>query len=295
MNEKIKAQVSESKLKTVKELQDLFKKHRTFLVCSIKGIPASQFQEIGKKLRGKAIIKVPKKSLIHRAIDSLKIEEIKQVKEKIADSFAILFSDMDSFELAAELVKTKSPSKAKAGQISPIDIEVEEGPTELVPGPAISELGALGIQIEIQKGKIHIKESKAIVKKDQKISQAASDIMSKLGIKPFSIGFIPVFGFDIVSKKLYKEIKVDREKFIADIKEAYSKAIPFAVNIGYFSKDTIKFMLAKAAGHEKRLVKIISGEPEETPEVNVSESSEHQKQDKKEESSSAEGLASLFG
>lgn len=49
------------KIKTVKELSDLIKNKRTVLVASIKNIPGSQFQEISKKLRGKARVKVPKK------------------------------------------------------------------------------------------------------------------------------------------------------------------------------------------------------------------------------------------
>ena len=52
--------IPEGKTKTVKELVELMKKKKTVLIASIKNIPASQFQEIGKKLRGKAIIKVPK-------------------------------------------------------------------------------------------------------------------------------------------------------------------------------------------------------------------------------------------
>ena len=53
--------VPEAKKKTVSELTKLVKESKTILVASIKNLPASEFQEIGKKLRGKAIIKVPKK------------------------------------------------------------------------------------------------------------------------------------------------------------------------------------------------------------------------------------------
>ena len=51
-------QIPEYKLKAVKELAELIKTKRTALIASIKDLPASQFQEIGKKLRGKAIVKV---------------------------------------------------------------------------------------------------------------------------------------------------------------------------------------------------------------------------------------------
>ena len=290
------------KTEAVKELSKLIKDSRTVLLASIKDIPGSQFQEIVKKLRGKAVVKVPKKNIVFRAIDSSGNDSVKKLKEQFQNSIAFLFSDMDSFDLALDLEKSKSPAKAKPGQEAPEDIEVQAGPTELVPGPAISELGALGIQIQIEKGKINIKEPKIIAKKGQKISQGAADIMAKLDIKPFSIGFSPLSAFDTKNGKLYLNIKIDSEGTLAELKSAYGRALPFAVDIGYLSDDTIKFIIGKAASHERRLVKVITGEPDEDPtaaeqtesetQETKQESSEKPKEEKKE---SSEGLAALFG
>ncbi len=286
------AHVSDAKKKLVKELSELIKNKKTILIASIKNLPASQFQEIGKKLRSKAVIKVPKKNLIFKAIDLSENEEVKklrqvsdrnrlkaeplahsssisQMKEQIKENVAVLFSEMDCFELAEELIKNKSPSKAKAGQEAIEDIEVQAGPTDLVPGPAISELGAVGIQIQIEKGKINIKESKVIVKKGEKISSAAVGIMDKLGIKPFSIGFIPLCAFDTQEKKLYLNIKIDKKGTLEGLKSAFGKALSFAVEIGYTCEDTIKFLIRKAGVHEKALKNLIQEKNEnQTPEVN---------------------------
>lgn len=267
-----KTHVSDIKKETVKELDDLIKNKKTILIASIKNIPASQFQEITKKLRGKAIVKVPKKNLIFRALEARKEETLHKLKEQISENVAVLFSDIDCFELAAELVKNKSPSKAKAGQIAPEDIEIPAGPTELVPGPAISELGALGIQIQIDKGKINIKEAKVLVRAGEKISSGAAGIMNKLDIKPFSISLIPLAGWDNREKKLYLNIKIDREKTIEELKKAFGKALPFAVNIGYVCRDTIGFLIGKAGMHEKAIEKLLGTNQAEnninTPEVN---------------------------
>ena len=257
MSSKKQHQVSEIKKKVVKELLDLINKNNTVLVCSIKNIPASQFQEIKKSLRGKAIVKVPKKSLIYLAIEKSKDKELEKIKEKIQDSIAILFSDLDSFELASELLKRKTPAKAKPGQEAPEDIEIPEGPTDLVPGPAVSDLGALGIQIKIEKGKINIQKPKVIVKKGEKISDAAADIMAKLDIKPFKIGFEPLAAFDKKDKKVYLEIKINPEETLEKLKNAYSKALPFAIEINYICKDTIGFLLAKASVYAKHIKKFI--------------------------------------
>ena len=262
--------VSELKKKTVRELENLIKNKNTILIASIKNLPASQFQEIGKKLRGKAIVKVPKKNLIFKALDDSGNEAVKKIKEKIDDSVAILFSDMDCFELASELINSKTSVKAKAGQEAPEDIEVQAGPTDLVPGPAISELGAVGIQIQIKDGKIEIREPKVIAKKGAKISSNAADIMNKLGIKPFEIGFIPLAGFDVKEGKIYLDIKIDRKGALEKLRTAHAKALPFAVQVGYASDDTIKFLIGKAGRYEKKLESFehTSENKSESPSVN---------------------------
>jgi len=261
--------VSEEKKNIVAKLSDLIKNKKTILIASIKNIPSSQFQEIVKKLRGKAIVKVPKKNLIFRALDNSGKETVKKLKEQIKESIAILFSDLDAFDLSAELLSNKSPTKAKTGQEAPIDIEIPAGPTDLVPGPAISELGALGIQIQIEKGKITIRQPKIIAKEGEKISSGAADIMNKLGIKPFSVGFIPISAFDTEENKLYLKIEIDKEETIKELKTAFGKALPFAVEIGYSTKDTISFLIGKANMHEKSLEKFSDVKKEEKSEEEI--------------------------
>ncbi|MCK5043491.1 50S ribosomal protein L10 [Candidatus Pacearchaeota archaeon] len=273
-----KNSVPEEKIKIVEELSNLIKNKKTILVASIKNIPASQFQEIGKKLRGKAIIKVPKKNLIFRALDSSQNEKVKKLKEGIGDSVAVLFSDLDCFELALELIEKKSPVKAKVGQEAPEDIEVHEGPTELVPGPAISELGALGIPIQIEKGKIHIKTSKVIVKEGKEISEAAVGIMNKLDIKPFSVGFVPLIAFDNQESKLYSNIKIDREGTLEELKNAFGEALSFAVEISYACGDTIEFLIRKAGSHEKVIENLAGQNNEPKSEDTHNQNSEEEKQ-----------------
>src|SRR3989344_2005584 len=248
--------IPEKKTKAVAELKNLIKNKKTILIASIKNLPASQYQEVTKKLREKAEVRVPKKNLIFKAIDESKNENIKKLKEQIKEDVAILFSDWDAFDLAFELLKSKSRVKAKPGQDAPYNIEVEEGPTDLIPGPAVSELGSVGIEIKIEKGKIYIAKPKVIVKKGQRISRAAADVMSKLDIKPFSIGFIPLSAFDS--------------------KEAYSKALPFAVEIGYPTSATISFLISKASIQERALEKLIQKHqtPEETKMNNESSGEE---------------------
>jgi len=257
------AHVSESKKKIVADLTNLIKNKKTILIASIKNIPGSQFQQISKKLRGKAIVKVPKKNLIFRALDDSSNDVVKKLKDEIVGSVAILFSDIDAFELSTELMQNKSPVKAKLGQEATEDIVIQAGPTDLMPGPAISELGALGIQIQIDKGKITIREAKTITKKGEKISENAANVMNKLDIKPFSVGFTPLVAFDSLTNKLYTEISIDKEATIEELKTSFGKALSFSVEIGYVCKDTIGFLIGKAGRNLKVLEKFVGEEKKE--------------------------------
>ncbi|MBD3247091.1 50S ribosomal protein L10 [Candidatus Pacearchaeota archaeon] len=284
--------IPESKKQKVRDLTNLINNKRTILIASIKNLPAAQLQEITKKFRGKAVLRVPKKSLFFRALEKAQNEKVKKLKDYFENSVAVLFSDEDSFDISADLLKSKSPAKAKPGQEAPEDIEVQEGPTDLMPGPAISELGAVGIQIKVEKGKIAIREPKVIVKEGEEISQEVADVMGKLDIKPFSIGLIPMVAFDNNSKTLYAEIKINSEEAVKELKNAYGRALPFAVEIGYTNSETVKFMLGKAGSYEKVLVKLIeekgnAGKSEKDAEKKKSDK-EEEKEEKKSESKESE-------
>src|SRR3989338_72375 len=158
--------IPENKKKLVKELAEKMIS-QSVLIASTRGLPASQFQAIKKKLRGQAEVYVLKKSLMERAISQTGKSSLEELRKCIEPDIAVIFSKIDQFELASILVESESPTKAKVGDIAPEDITIESGPTELVPGPAISELGSVGLKVAVENGKLAIKTGATIVKKDQ--------------------------------------------------------------------------------------------------------------------------------
>jgi large subunit ribosomal protein L10 len=285
MTKQAVANIPQRKINAVEELTNLIKTKRTILIADVSGIPGSQYQTVKKKIRDVAIVKVPKKNLFFRALEAAGKEVALGLKENINGAVAVLFSDLDSYELAGKLLKNKSPSKAKAGQVAPKDIEIPAGPTELVPGPAISELGGLGIQIMIKAGKIEIKDPKVVAEEGKAISQGAADMLGKLGIKPFTLGFTPLSAYDSQDELIYNEIKIDTEGTTESLLEAYSRALPFAVSIGYYGAETTPLMVQKAVAYEKKLIRVITGEPEEVAPVveEAAPAEEEVKEEKKEE------------
>lgn len=253
---KPKAHVPKAKIEAVKRISQEMKIGKTVMIVSIKGIPSGQLQKIKKELRGKAKISVAKKSIIARALEDTGVNELKDLKQHVNEDYAILVSDTDGFELTGWLSENKSPISAKEGQVAEADITIEEGPTELVPGPVISELGSLGLQIMVEDGKITIRKSKVAVKSGDKITAAAASIFQKLGIKPFMVGITPIAFYDAEAKKIYSGIKIDKKGMLASILNAQAKALGFSVSIAYPTKQNIGFLLAKANAHGNALNKL---------------------------------------
>lgn len=267
--------ISEKKIEDVKRFAEKIKSSEAIIILDVKGLPSKQFQDIKKKLRGSLDVEMAKKSILIRAIDAAG-EGFAGLKEHVKENCAIGFSDSDAFEIAGVLSGNRNPIGAKAGQEAPEDIQVEAGATELMPGPAISELGALGLQVAVEEGKIAIKKSKVIVKKGEKVNEDAASIMQKLGIKPFLIGLEPIVIYDKKSRKIFTDVKIDKEKTVEELKTAKVKALGFAQKIMFYCRETIGYLLAKANVGENVLEKFVRGGETEKKEVK-----EGQKENKK--------------
>ena len=283
--------VSEAKKQKVKMLAEQMKR-KTVMVISIKSLPSAQFQEIKKKLRGKAKIQVAKKSLIDFALDHCGIKELHGLVPYVDDSTALLFSDADTFEISGILADEKSPAKAKTGQIAPRDIEVKAGPTELVPGPDISALSAVGLAPKVENGKIAVMKDKIIAREGDVITDALASIMAKLDIIPFEVGVEPVAAY--MDGEVYTDIKIDKAATLVELEESFGRAIAFSVELGIMNDSTIDFIIGKA-GIEGNAIDVLigEGEVEETKkdapvEEKVEETKEEEKVEEKESETETE-------
>lgn len=273
------------KEKNVKDLAEQISSAKTLMIVSIKGLPSKQFQEIKKSIREQATIKVAKKNILVRAIKAIEKDSIKELESYIKSDCAFVISDVEGFELAGILAKKKTPVFAKAGQIATDDIEVKKGPTDLVPGPAISELGSLGLQVAVEDGKISIKQSKIVIKEGQVIDANAASLFQKLNIQPFKVGLEISVSYDIETEKIYADIKIDSELAADELRKAAGKSLGFAQKIVYYCKETIGYFLAKANSHSKALEKL---EPVDKPDEEVKEEKQDESKEEVEEEKDSE-------
>ena len=121
-----KREINQAKKDLVKKLSEKMKSN-TVMIVSINKLPSKQFQDIKKRIRGRANIQVAKKNLVDYALDHSGIKELHGLVPYVQESTALLFSEMDAFEISSILADNKSPSRAKAGDLAPFDIEVKRG------------------------------------------------------------------------------------------------------------------------------------------------------------------------
>ncbi|MBX4196872.1 50S ribosomal protein L10 [Candidatus Pacearchaeota archaeon] len=246
-------EIPEYKVKLVSDIAQKIKNAKTVLIASTKNLPSSQFHEIKKNLRGKAEISVAKKSIVIRAIEKSGKAALQPLKETIGADVALFFSDMDPFSLSGLLTDSQSAAKAKAGDIAPEDIHVEPQPTDLVPGPAISELAGVGLKVAVEGGKLAIKQPHTIAKAGDVIKENVASVMAKLGITPMKVGFEPIAAYDADADKVYVGIKIDKKAALDELRDSIKKALGFAINMKIVIKETLSYFLAKAAMEEKAM------------------------------------------
>ncbi len=258
---KPKTRVSARKLKMLSDLVKLIKESSTVIISSLKGMPSAQFQKIRKKMKGKAVIKVIKKQIMERAMEEASKEKgeehLKEIEKYLEEGSAVIFSQLDVFELAGILADERVSIKAKAGQVALHDIGIDAGSTDIPAGPMISDFGNAGIKIAIEGGKIVVKEQKVLVKQGEKISEGVAGILTKLEILPFNVGLEPIAAFDAKTSKTYIGIKIDKHETLEKFKKAYSDSRALAISIDYPAAEIINMIIAKAAMHAKAISALI--------------------------------------
>jgi len=257
--------VSEEKKRMLKGLVRLILENSTIMIGSLKNVPSSQFQKIKSRLSGRASIKVVKKRVMMLAMEETSRQKnVKELEEFLEEGSAILFSQIDPFELASILADNRVAVKAKPGQIANDDIVVEAGPTDMPAGPMISELSGVGIKVAIEDGKIVIRQDSVVTKRNEKISEAAANIFTKLDILPFVIGVEPIAAYDSRANRVYKGIRIDKEATLDNLKTASANAMALAFSIAYACRETIAMLLAKASMQASSISRLIK-----SPEVSA--------------------------
>lgn len=240
--------VAKYKESRVETLTNMLLEKPVIGIIDIKGIPASQLQQIRKNLPSGSRFVVTRNTLLQIALNRAK--DKKKNIEGLIDSLdgqrGIIVADINCFRLFRTMEQTKIKAPAKGGEVAPFDIEVKEGDTPFKPGPIVGELQKAGFPAAIERGKVVIKKDKIMVKKGERIPQDVAKMLTRLEIYPLTVGLSLVAGFEnglIYTKDV---LDVDVDGFINDMKMASSQAFNLSMFITYPTSLNIKSLIQNA-------------------------------------------------
>jgi large subunit ribosomal protein L10 len=220
------------------------KKYKTVALLDLRKLPDALFQSLRKRIResgGKVL--VLKKPVISRVLASNPI--LAKKADMCNNPVALILTDMSSFEVNSFFKQNRKKRAAKAGDVALADIVVPEGETDLPPGPALSELKAGGLNVQIKAGKIAVVKDSTVAKAGEKLTEPKVKALTTLNVMPFEIMANLLFGFD--GTYIYsKELLDSGETVGSDISYALSQAMNFSLNASYPTEQNINMLLGQA-------------------------------------------------
>lgn len=234
-------------------------------IIDVEGVPAGAMLGMRETLRDQMVLTMAKKTLIRRAWkkSGRDLESLEALLDGVTIPMLVQSDSLNSFQLFAELEKTRTGRPAKEGDVAPEDIIIEAGPTSFPPGPIVGEFNSVGIPAKIDKGKVAIQKTVTAVEKGQPISADLGLMLSKLEINPIEIGLILSGAIEGGTLMSADSLDLDLDGFTSDVKTATSGAFNLACNIGWFTNETIPALLSKAAGEAMAVAveaSIVNGE-----------------------------------
>lgn len=274
------------KIEEVDELKGIIDGYPVVGIVNIHGIPASQMHEMRRELRGDAVVRVSKNTLIKIALAEKNGEAA--LTDYVEGQSAIIATELNPFKLYRRLETAKMDAPAKGGEIAPYDIVVQKGKTPFKPGPIVSDLQQIGIPAAIREGAIVIEKTVTVVEEGEVIEPQVAKMLAKLEIHPMEVGLDARAIFEGGSVFTPDILSIDEQEVIDDFRaaasrtrslargvaypaaevlpqllhEAYRNAVAVALETGTYTKETVPQFIGRAQAHAATLAKELKTEPE---------------------------------
>ena len=245
------------KVDSVEELASVIKESKMIGLVNVEGVGAKQLQGIRDSLRGSAVIKMSRNTLMIRALEKSTKKGMKDLIEYVTGPVAFVFSEQDPFVLSKFLSENKAAAPAKGGQISPKDIIILAMNTGVAPGPFISELAGLKIPSRVKGGSIHITADTVAVKAGDVISNAMAMMLSRLGIEPMELQLTLIAAYTDGEVLTADSFVIDLESLFSQVLLGHQYAVNLSVNTGIPTEETMPLIITKASMEAKSLVMTI--------------------------------------
>ena len=237
----------------VEKLASNIKDSHMIGLVNVEGVGSKQLQGIRDSLRGSAVIRMARNTLMIRALEQAKKKGIKDLIEYVKGPVSFIFSDQDPFVLSKFLGDNKAAAPAKGGQTAPKDIIVPAMNTGVAPGPFISELAGLKIPSRVKGGVIHITEDTVAVKEGDVISNAMAQMLGRLGIEPMELQLKLIAAYTDGAVLTAESFDIDLKDILDEFILGHQYAVNLSINTAYPTDETVPMLIAKADAEAKSL------------------------------------------
>jgi len=234
------------KRRKIEELEQLFRTSRVIGILDLTRTKADLLHEFRKRMSGKAVIKVSKKTLAAIAAERAGRIAAKQFIDSLKNPIGLIFTNMNPFLLYIELDKNKILSYAKPNEKVDIDVVIPEMNTGLTPGPILSEFGKMKIPTKIVDGMIWIARETLAAKKGDTISPQLAGLLVKLDIKSVYRSLTILGAIDGETVILAESLKIDVEKTKEALLTARQMALALALAVAYPASEVVQLLITKA-------------------------------------------------
>jgi len=173
-------------------LAALLAKYPRLITITAEHVGSKQLQTIRKALRGRAEILMGKNTMIRKAMRDYGREDrfshqFEELLPHIRGHTGLVFTNGDVSDIGAALTAIKVQCAAKTGAISPVDVVIPAGNTNLEPTKT-SFFQALSIPSKINRGTIALDNNVNLIKRGEKVTHSQAALLQMLNIKPFQYG-----------------------------------------------------------------------------------------------------------
>jgi len=249
--------VSEAKLKAVDEIAALCNQYGVIGLVKLSKIGSPKIADLRAKLRGTALIRMAKKTIIKRAFEKMSskpelVKLIDRFTDKIGPS-ALIFTNLPALKLRRFLDESKAMTRAKVGEVVDKDIMVIAGNTKIPPGPVISELQGVGLPTKLQDGTIWVQKDTIVVKAGTPIDAKVAAVLARLNIEPIEVLLDLYAAYEngeVIDKDM---LKIDIKKYTDMFVAAQSNALKLSIEAGIVSPENAKFIIQRAYAKARAL------------------------------------------
>jgi large subunit ribosomal protein L10 len=234
----------EKKIRAAELVRKLSEEYQNILFADFYRVPADLMQRIRASLRGSARILVSKRRIAEKALKDRKgFDNIRELPRNLA----LIFTNEGLFEIYSRVSSMTANVFVRPGEIAESDIIIPKGPTDLMPGPVLNDLKAMGIPTKIKGGKVEIEEDTAVVKAGDLIPRHVAEVLRALKIAPMEVRLRIKAALDedgvVYREEVLSTTKEEMYKMVAD---ASARAIAIAIELGELNDRTVNVLVPRA-------------------------------------------------